>query len=106
MTTPYRSLFIETDQVRAGAGHCPWCHAAVQFVTTDRMAVCDACDATFATSIALVTDGHESESPAASSSAELVPPIEGVATGRLVMAMLLAFELGLIAIFLFAIGRA
>lgn len=64
MDTPYRSLFVEPAPVRAGTGHCPWCHAAVQFVTTDRMAVCEACNATFATSIASVTEGRELEAVA------------------------------------------
>lgn len=106
MTAPYRELFLDTAPLNTASGHCPWCRADVRFIAGDPLAVCEACDATFATSIARVTEGRASMATGASSSAELRPPIEGVIAGRLKLLLLLAFELGLIAIFLFAIGRS
>src|SRR5262245_7532513 len=56
MSAPYREMFIETAPVRPGSGHCPWCRAAVDFNANERIAICPACDATFATSIARWTE--------------------------------------------------
>jgi hypothetical protein len=105
MMTPYREIFIESAPVETATGHCPWCRAVVEFVVRDRFSVCDACDATFATAIARVTEGRP-RPPASASSAEIALPVPRASTRMLGMLMFLVFELGLIAIFLFAIGRS
>jgi len=56
VTTPYRELYVEPATPRAftAVGHCPWCHASVEWRRGARRAVCGACGARYATAQALV----------------------------------------------------
>jgi hypothetical protein len=108
MSSPYRPIFIEPAPAEPGAGHCPWCHAAVQFNASDRLAVCPTCDATFATSIASVTGADTAGGDQASDTA---PPADAAPAvwrrsivGWLTTALFIAFELMLIVAFYAAVA--
>lgn len=104
MTSPYRALFIEPLPEAPGAGHCPWCRATVSFNANSRLAVCHACDATFATSIASVTEAIEDEAGPFRGPIAWVVPVQGVVAGRIAMVLFFAFELALIVTFFAALS--
>jgi hypothetical protein len=57
--SPYRPAFLLGDPIEPRtqrAGYCPWCRAPVSFAAAARTAVCAACGAAYASSLALTTE--------------------------------------------------